>query len=66
MAKYKITQDQDLCIGCKTCVSVCPSNWAMDEEKGKAYPKKSEDDADCNKEAAEMCPVQCITVEETE
>lgn len=62
MARYKIIQDHEACIGCGTCVSLCPAYWEMGDD-GKAHPKKTEvDDIGCNQEAAENCPVQCITV----
>ncbi|MCX6811288.1 MAG: ferredoxin [Candidatus Berkelbacteria bacterium] len=65
MAKYKIIQDHDACIGCGTCVSLCSKNWEMGED-GKAHPKETEiSDIGCNQEAQENCPVQCIKVEET-
>ncbi len=62
--KYKIIQKRDLCIGCGACVACC-DNWEM-LENNKAKSKKSiVDDSErkeyqCNKEAAEVCPVQCI------
>ena len=64
MAKIKIEQDASKCIGCGSCVSVCPENWEMGDD-GKAKPKKTElDEAGCNQAAADACPVQCITVVE--
>ena len=63
MAKYKITQDHEKCIGCGACVAVCPSNWEMSGD-GKARPKSQESDDDCNKAAADGCPVKCIHVKE--
>ncbi len=58
----KIEQEQEACIGCGACVSICPDNWEMTEDN-KAKPKQTElEDAGCNKEAAEACPVQCIKV----
>lgn len=64
MAKYKIKQDADICIGCGTCVSLCPENWEIGDDS-KAHPKKTEiDDLGCNQEAEENCPVQCIKITE--
>ncbi|MFC1697596.1 ferredoxin [Nanoarchaeota archaeon] len=58
----KIIQDHKECIGCGACVAICPDNWEMDEE-GKAKPIKAElDDIGCNQEAADSCPVKCITI----
>ncbi|HIE41476.1 MAG TPA: ferredoxin [Candidatus Aenigmarchaeota archaeon] len=60
---FKIIQDREKCIGCGSCVAVC-NNWEMGED-GKAHPKKIEvEEIDCNKEAEEICPVQCIKIEE--
>ncbi len=62
MGKVKITQDHDACIGCGACVAICPDNWEMKD--GKAVPKETEpDDAGCNQQAADSCPVNCIKVE---
>lgn len=63
MAKYTIVHRRDECIGCGSCVAVCPGNWVMTTD-GKADPIRAEDDLECNKEAASICPVQCIDVKE--
>lgn len=61
MAKIKIIQDREACIGCGACVSVCPDNWEMKGDK--SHPKKTElNDEGCNQQAADVCPVQCITI----
>lgn len=61
MAKFIIKQKHEDCIGCGSCVSEC-DNWEMADD-GKAYPKKKElDEIGCNKEAAEICPTQCIEI----
>jgi len=61
MAKFKIEQNRDVCIGCGACVSVCPDNWVMKGDK--SHPKKTElNEIGCNKEAVDVCPVQCIKI----
>jgi len=59
----KISQDHEKCIGCGACVGACPDNWEMGDD-GKAKPKSRDSDLECNKDAAEACPVKCITVTE--
>ncbi len=64
MAKFKITQEHEKCIGCGACVSVCPANWKMDAD-GKALPVAAEvEEVGCNQAAVDGCPTQCIHVEE--
>ena len=69
----KVIHQRDKCIGCGTCVAVCPAFWHM-EDDGKASLKDAKDvgngkfeletpDVGCNKEAASSCPVQIISVE---
>ncbi|PJE57565.1 MAG: ferredoxin [Candidatus Portnoybacteria bacterium CG10_big_fil_rev_8_21_14_0_10_38_18] len=69
----KVIQQRDKCIGCGTCVAVCPDFWHMGED-GKSTLKGAKDvgggkfeleveDASCNKEAAASCPVQIIIIE---
>ena len=59
MAKIKV--DQEKCIGCGACVSICPQSFEMFE--GKARVKKSElKKVVCEKEAEESCPVQAISI----
>ena len=54
--------DQETCIGCGACVSLCPGTFKLNEE-GKSEVISEEDTA-CAKNAAQSCPVQAITVEE--
>lgn len=56
----KIELDQNKCIGCGTCVALCPDYFEM--EGAKAKPKTSDDigEGGCAKEAANNCPVSAI------
>ncbi|MBI5148060.1 ferredoxin [Candidatus Pacearchaeota archaeon] len=63
MAKYKVKIDKEKCIGCGSCVAVCAGNFELKGDK--AFVKKTESDLECNKEAADICPVQAITVKKT-
>jgi ferredoxin len=62
MAKFKIIQKRELCIGCGACAQVCPANWEMVKD-GKSKPKKAVvDTVGCNQTAADGCPVHCISI----
>ncbi|RLC34135.1 MAG: ferredoxin, partial [Candidatus Nealsonbacteria bacterium] len=67
----KIILKRDECIGCGSCQAVCPKFWKIADD-GKTnllnskQPEGSENyelelaDVECNQEAADACPVQCI------
>ena len=69
----KIKQEHQKCIGCGSCVALCPEYWQMAED-GKAKPIGAKlngsnfeleiKKADYNQEAADTCPVNCIYVED--
>jgi ferredoxin len=64
---YKISVDKNECIGCGACEAQCPDGFEMQEKEGKmlAKPKKEKvNDLGCAKEAADMCPVNAIKIEE--
>jgi ferredoxin len=64
MNMAKVTIDTDECIGCETCVELCPDIFTFDEDEMKAYVIESYDgDLACAEEAAASCPTECITVE---
>ena len=57
--------DYDECIGCGSCVEVCPEVFEMNDDEAKAYviAENKCDTCDCE-EAAGICPVEAITLEE--
>jgi len=70
----KIIHERDKCIGCGTCVAFCPKHWDLYEDgksdlighKVNPETKNQEKEvkkAECNQEAVDSCPVQCIRIE---
>jgi ferredoxin len=56
------TVDQDKCIGCGLCTSICPDVFEIGSN-GKSHVKNAKACAKCNcKEAADSCPVQAISL----
>ncbi len=55
-----IKVNQKKCIGCGTCVSLCPQTFALNAQ-GKSEVI-SQDDIDCARQAAQSCPAQAISV----
>ena len=73
MAKFKIENNRPECIGCGACAAVSPDFWEMmddgkssikgGEKVGEKEEKEIEEkDLATNKEAAESCPVDVITL----
>ena len=69
----KIIHERKKCIGCGVCIAVCPKYWSMDKDglaklKGNKTNSKTGNDelevktVDCNKEAADACPLHLITI----
>ena len=57
----KVVIDQDECIGCESCVEICPDVFGFDEESEKAYVIKEEGGPEDEiQEAMDSCPVECI------
>ncbi len=62
--------DQNTCIGCAVCVSVCGELFELDNGKAQIVEKyrdkkdyaEIEEDIDCAKVAEEDCPVDAIVV----
>ena len=57
----KVFIDVDECIGCQSCVELCPEVFEYDEDSEKAVVIKPErGPQECIEEAIETCPVECI------
>ena len=56
-----VTIDEDECLGCESCVEICPSVFAMNDEGDKAVVIEGADgDEECVDEAIASCPAECI------
>ena len=57
--------DEEECIGCASCVEICPEVFQMkeDEEKAEVIKPKGGPE-DLIQEAMDTCPVSCIHWEE--
>jgi ferredoxin len=54
--------DQDTCIGCGLCTSLCPQVFEMGDEGKARVIKPNAEKEKCAKEAADSCPVTAITI----
>jgi ferredoxin len=60
---YTISVDQEACIGCGACVSTCEKAFKLVDNKSVPL-KKEVEELTCEQEAADICPVNCITIKE--
>lgn len=59
----KIVIDQELCIGCGTCVGIAPEHFKLnDEGKSSVIKQYSTEDDKKIKEAVDSCPVNAISL----
>jgi ferredoxin len=58
----KAVVDADVCTGCELCSSIAPDVFEMDGDVAKSVGEVPAGSEDAAKEAAESCPVECITI----
>ena len=57
----KVHLVEEECIGCGSCVELCPEVFRMNEDKEKAEVVPPEGGSEeCIEEAIDTCPVSCI------
>lgn len=59
--------DREKCIGCGSCVAVCPELFELGGEDNKVQIKEKKQNevginVQCAKEAVDICPVQAIEI----
>jgi len=60
----KIVYEREKCIGCGSCENVCPKYWKVSQDgKAEFLGSQEMEEIGCNKEAVDVCPVQCIKIE---
>ncbi len=61
----EVRVDPELCIGCGTCVDMCPEvfDWSEDGKAYTLYDEVPGELEECAKEAAASCPVEAIREE---
>lgn len=70
----KIIHQRKKCIGCGACAAICPKFFEINKKDGLAVLKNSKkvgenfelkvDKLECLKDAAEMCPLKIIKIED--
>jgi ferredoxin len=61
----RVVIDTEECIGCESCVELCPEVFAFNEAEEKAEVIMPEGGPeDCIEEAIATCPVECISWED--
>lgn len=56
-----IVIDHDECIGCESCVELCPEVFGMIDGEEKAEVIAPDSTADCVDDAIDACPVTAIS-----
>ena len=60
----RIIVDRDECTGCGNCVDIAPDVFELDDEGISTVTNPEGADLETIREAADSCPLDCITIEE--
>lgn len=59
----KVKVDQNLCIGCGTCLSICPKTFRINGHHKSEPIEPAGDPEEKIQEAVDACPIQAISTE---
>ena len=59
----QIVIDEEECLGCESCVEICPDVFEMNDDEKAVVKDGADADADCVEEAIASCPGECISKE---
>ena len=59
----QIVIDEEECLGCESCVEICPDVFEMNDDEKAVVKDGADTDADCVEEAIASCPGECISKE---
>lgn len=66
MSQWRVTIDQDVCVGSGTCTAVAPGFFALDDEDRSCPVSDAVPALPMLLEAAALCPTRAIQVVDTE
>lgn len=56
----RVVVDQEACIACGNCESVCPEVFELGGDEGKSQVIRPEGGPDCVQDAIDQCPAEAI------
>ena len=59
----KAIVDQETCIGCGLCPTICPEVFCMECDVAEVCGEVTDENKDSVQEAVDSCPVSAITME---
>jgi ferredoxin len=62
---FKIKIDREVCIGASACIAAAGKTFALDDKGISTVIDPKGDDEEAIRQAADACPTQAITLEET-